>query len=257
MILRNSLILFLFSLLFNCSSFVLSGRVKNDYFDYHDSKFKCSAEKGWRDSNLYSRYQELGWNPIRKRYNEENQKIKSANVVIVGNSLIQLFEDRLIQREFPSMNVIARGIAGDMSESLRERMAENVLSLNPKVVIIEIGGNDIIFGKCLSYTEANIRGIIEDIQNYDKKIKIVFISVPPTKNTILNSVVPVLNATVQSLAREYNFTYVDLWKFMRNPDIPVIKDEYVRYTEFGKVDKIHFNEKGYEVIGQLVRPLLK
>ena len=31
------------------------------------------------------------------------------------------------------------------------------------------------------YTENNIRGIVEDIQAYDKKIKIIFLSIPPTK----------------------------------------------------------------------------
>ncbi|HMW03595.1 MAG TPA: GDSL-type esterase/lipase family protein [Leptospiraceae bacterium] len=254
MTLRNNLFFILFFFLIHCSSF---GKVKNDYFDYYDSSFKCLAETGWRDSNLYSRYLDLGWNPIRKKYNDDNQKIKSANVVIVGNSLIQLFDERLIQREFPSLNVVGRGIAGDMSESLRQRISDNVLSLNPKTVIIEIGGNDIIFGKCLSYTENNIRGIIEDIQSYDKRIKIIFLSVPPTKNKVLNSVVPALNASIQSLAKEYNFVYLDLWKAMRNPDLPVIKEDFVRYNEFGKMDKIHFNEKGYEVIGQLVRPLIK
>ena len=44
---------------------------------------------------------------------------------------------------------------------------------------------------------------------------------------------------------------------MRHPGLPIIKDEYVRYLEFGKMDKIHFNEKDYELIGQLVRPLIK
>ncbi len=256
MILRSSLVFLFLSSLINCSTFPFTGKVKNDYFNYYESNFQCHSGAGWRDSSLYSRYQELA-NPLRKKYNEDNAKIKTAKTVIVGNSLIQLFEDRLIQKEFPNLNVQARGIAGDMTESLRVRLPDNVFSLNPKTIIIEIGGNDIIFGKCLSYTENNIRGIIEDIQAYDKKIKIVFLSIPPSKNTSLNSVVPVLNATIQTLSREYNFTYLDLWKYLRHPDLPVIKEEYIRYVEFGKMDKIHFNEKGYEVIGQLVRPLIK
>jgi lysophospholipase L1-like esterase len=257
MILRSRSIFLVLSFLINCSSFPFLRKEKNDYFNYFESNFQCHSNAGWRNSDLYSRYQELLWNPLRNKYNDDNIKIKTANTVIVGNSLIQLFEDRLIQKEFPGLVVQGRGIAGDMTESLRARLKDNVFALNPKNIIIEIGGNDIIYGKCLSYTENNIRGIIEDIQAYDKKIKIIFLSVPPTKNTILNSVVPALNATIQNLAREYNFVYLDLWKQMRHPDLPVIKDEYVRYAEFGKMDKIHFNEKGYEVIGQLVRPLIK
>ncbi|MBK7057164.1 MAG: lipase [Leptospiraceae bacterium] len=257
MILRNSIIFFLISLFVSCSSFPFVGKQRNDYFNYYESNFQCHSDAGWRDSNLYSRYQELAWNPLRKKYNEDNARVKNASIVIAGNSLIQLFEDRLIQKEFPGLNAVGRGIAGDMTESLRARLSDNVFTLNPKTIIIEIGGNDLIFGKCLSVTENNIRGIIEDIQAYDKKAKIIFLSIPPTKNATLNAVVPVLNATIQSLSKEYNFTYLDLWKQMRHPDLPMIKDEYVRYAEFGKMDKIHFNEKGYEVIGQLVRPLIK
>ena len=257
MILRSSTFLIIVSLLINCSSFPFKRDSKNDYFNYHESNFQCLADTGWRNSNLYSRYIDLGWNAIRQKYNEDNAKIKTANTVIVGNSLIQLFEDRLIQKEFPGLGVVGRGIAGDMTETLRQRLPDNVFSLNPKTIIIEIGGNDLIFGKCLSFTEKNLRGIIEDIQNYDRKIKIIFLSIPPTKNASLNAVTPVLNASIQHLSREYNFIYLDLWKQMRHPDLPVIREEYIRYAEMGKMDKIHFNEKGYEVIGQLVRPLLK
>lgn len=256
MILRNSISFLLIGLFINCSTLSF-GKSRNDFFDYHDPKFQCLAEAGWRDPDLFSRYQTLGWNVFRQRYNEENAKIKSANTVIVGNSLIQLFEDRLIQKEFPNLGVVGRGIGGDMTEGLRIRLPDNVFALNPKTIIIEIGGNDLIFGKCLSFTEKNIRGIIEDIRSYDKKIKIVFLSIPPTKSSNLNAIVPILNANIQELAREYNFIYLDLWKYMRNNDLPIIKEEYVRYAESGKMDKIHFNEKGYEVIGQLVRPLLK
>jgi lysophospholipase L1-like esterase len=257
MILRNSISILVISFVISCSTFPFKRNIKNDYFNYHESDFQCLAEPGWRNSDLYSRYQTLAWNSLRQRYNEENARIKSANTVIVGNSLIQLFDEKLLQREFPGLNVQGRGIAGDMTESLRQRLPDNVFSLNPKNIIIEIGGNDLIFGKCLSYTETNIRNIIEDIQAYDKRIKIIFLSIPPTKNSSLNAIVPVLNASIQNMAREYNFIYLDLWKFMRDNNLPVIKEEYIRYAEFGKMDKIHFNEKGYEVIGQLVRPLLK
>lgn len=256
MTLKNSLLFVFVGVFVGCSSFPFK-KNQNDFFNYHETSFKCLADTGWKNSGLYSFYIEKGWNLLRKNYNDENAKLKTANVVIVGNSLIQLFENRLIQKEFPNLNVVGRGIAGDMTESLRVRLPDNVLSLHPKTIVIEIGGNDLIFGKCLSFTEKNIRGIIDDIQAYDKKIKIIFISIPPTKNATLNSVAPVLNASIQNLAREYNFTYIDLWKQMRDPDVPVIKEEFIRYGEFGRMDKIHFNEKGYEVIGQLVRPLLK
>jgi len=118
MILRSRSIFLVLSFLINCSSFPFLRKEKNDYFNYFESNFQCHSNAGWRNSDLYSRYQELLWNPLRNKYNDDNIKIKTANTVIVGNSLIQLFEERLIQKEFPGLVVQGRGIAGDMTEVL-------------------------------------------------------------------------------------------------------------------------------------------
>lgn len=247
--LKKQLIFLLLLLVFlglNCSS--LNNRDERNYFH---PKFVCLKEQGWRESDQFKRYL-VNWLGFKEHYNNENKKIVSSDVVIAGNSLVHIFRDELIKQEFPNINMIGRGIGGDMTETFLARIEENVLSLNPKTIVIEIGGNDIIQGKCLSYIEKNVVQIIDKIKSKNSKTKIIFLSVPPTGDRHLNSVVPVYNNFLSGLPYKYsNVTYIDLWEEMRDPDRPTIKTDYIR-----EKDKIHFNDAGYKVWGKLLRPHL-
>ncbi|MBE7412115.1 MAG: GDSL-type esterase/lipase family protein [Leptospiraceae bacterium] len=247
----NRLILFfvVFSLSLGCSSF---NRIfQKDNYNYYSTEFQCSDKSGWHDAAKFEAFHTI-WNLVRATYREENKKIKNSDVVIVGNSLVHLFLPELVKQEFPGVSIVQRGIGGDMSDLLIERISDNVLNLNPKTIIIEIGGNDLINGKCLSYLEKNILTLIEKIRKEGPAVKIIFISVPPTKNISLNSIVPVYNLFLSGLPKKFSSLYfVDAWSEMREKDLPIIKEEFTRPG-----DKIHFNEKGYGVWGRLIRPLL-
>jgi lysophospholipase L1-like esterase len=239
-----SLVLFLF----NCKFSRIFHKDQNNYFS---SSFQCHSGIGWREQSQYQRY--LGfWTLVRNEYQIDNRKIGNAKIVITGNSLVHLFTPNLIEREFPKKGVINRGIGGDMTETLLIRIEEDVLVLEPQVVIIEIGGNDLIQGKCLSEIQNNAIAIIEKIRNKNSRTKIVFISIPPTDVPNLNAIVPVYNSFLASLPSRFpNLIYIDTWQDMRDPDRPTIREDFVR-REIG--DRIHFNENGYSVWGRLIRP---
>lgn len=255
MILKNNIsFLLLIILLGGCKTLGLNPfrkTPKNSFFNYHDKKFQCHAGTGIRDMEKFELYKEKIWNPVKDTYNSDNKTRISSEIVIVGNSLIHIFEDRLLKQEFPNLNIVGRGIGGDTTELLRERFKSNVLSLNPKTIIIEIGGNDLIYGKCLSTIQENISNIISDVQSFNPKIKIIILSLPPTLSAELNSIVPAYNSFLIRLAKNKNLDYIDLWNEMRDVDAPTLKQEYIR-----PFDTIHFNENGYRLIGRLLRPIL-
>ncbi len=189
----------------------------------------------------------------RLRYGQENQTIKQSKVVIVGNSLVVGFEPNLMRQELPGVPIVNRGIGGDMTESLLERIEEDVLVLSPQTIVIEIGGNDLIYGKCLSSTQKNIVSIVDTIHTKNPNTKIIFIAAPPTKVPELNRIVPIYNLFLSEFTKSRkNVIYVEVWNELRKPDAPSIGDEFVRPNG----DPIHFNEKGYEVWGKKLRPLL-
>ncbi|WP_411821773.1 GDSL-type esterase/lipase family protein [Leptospira sp. 'Mane'] len=220
---------------------------------YYDPRFVCFNEAGWQNQKDFKQYIEKIWLPVRLSYNEDNKSKKSSRVVFVGNSLMHLFLPELIKKEFPTQNVTNRGIGGDMTETLLARIEEDVLVLSPSVIVIEIGGNDMIQGKCLSLIQRNFKSIIEIIHKKNASTRVIVMAVPPTKVRELNQIVPVHNLFLADFARKTkNVEYVEVWDDLRDPDELFLRDEFTR--ESG--DKLHFNEKGYEVWGKKLRPLV-
>ncbi|MBL0955602.1 MAG: lipase [Leptospira sp.] len=222
--------------------------------DYFDSNFQCFAEPGWRDDVNFKKYIEKAWLPTRLLYAEDNTKIKRSEIVFTGDSLVHLFVPDLMVKEFPGKSVTNRGIGGDMTETLLTRIDEDVLRLEPKTVVIEIGGNDFIQGKCLSLMQNNLLMIIKKIHSHNHQTRIFLIAVPPTRVKELNQIVPVYNLFLNQVARTtQNVEYIEVWDIMRKPDAPTLSDEFIRSNG----DSLHFNEKGYELWGKKLRPYLQ
>lgn len=187
---------------------------------------------------------------MRNIYREENRKIKTANVVFVGNSLIQLFPNEILTKEFPGS--VNRGIGGDMTELLLERLDEDVISLNPKAIVVEIGGNDLIQGKCLYLIENNLVRILDKLTKSLPNTKIVILGIPPVRTQSLNSVSPVINLTWISIIQSYkNVTFLDNWQWLREKDRPGLRSEF-----WLEKDKIHLNENAYKIWVEKLKPIL-
>lgn len=187
---------------------------------------------------------------MRNIYREDNERIKVANVVFVGNSLIHLFPKEMLDREFPG--AVNRGIGGDISELLLERLDEDVISLNPKVIVLEIGGNDLIQGKCLNGIEVNLAKILDKIAKALPNAKIVILGIPPVRNQNLNNISPVINLTWVAIIQSYkNAVFLDNWQWLREKDKSALREEF-----WLEKDKIHLNENAYRIWVQKLKPIL-
>ncbi len=187
---------------------------------------------------------------MRNIYREENQRIKTASVVFVGNSLIQLFPNEILTKEFPG--AVNRGIGGDITELLLERLDEDVVSLNPKAIVLEIGGNDLIQGKCLHLIENNLVKILEKLTQSLPNAKIVILGIPPVRTQNLNRVSPVINLAWVSIIQSYkNVVFLDNWQWLREKDKPILRQEF-----WLEKDKIHLNENAYKVWVEKLKPIL-
>ncbi|TGL24723.1 lipase [Leptospira bourretii] len=222
--------------------------------DYFETNFQCFAEPGWRDNSNFKKYIEKAWLPTRLLYAEDNLKIKKSDIVFTGDSLVHLFLPDLMAKEFPGQSVTNRGIGGDMTETLLTRIEEDVLVLRPETIVIEIGGNDFIQGKCLSLVQNNLLSIIQKIHVRNRNTKIFLMAVPPTRVKELNQIVPVFNLFLNQVAKTTsNVEYIEVWDKMRKTDSPTLSEEFIRPNG----DNLHFNEKGYELWGKKLRPYLK
>ncbi|TGL59574.1 GDSL-type esterase/lipase family protein [Leptospira sarikeiensis] len=223
-------------------------------FDYYHPDFHCVDKMGLRDSEFWDFYSEK-YKEAVTNYSKENDKLKKANIVFVGNSLVSSFPPEILTSEFPG--AVNRGIPGDMAEMLLGRLDSTVLNLKPSTIVLEIGGNDIRDGKCLDYLENQHRQIIQKIRTSLPNTRILILGIPPVLSKNINSVSPVVNAWWARIAQEnQNMLFLDIWPEFRRKEIPFIKEELAFVFE-GKQDPIHVNKEAYIIWARKIKSYLR
>ncbi|TGK38971.1 GDSL-type esterase/lipase family protein [Leptospira andrefontaineae] len=223
-------------------------------YDYYNPDFKCVDKVGIRDSDDWETYQKLYLEAVLL-YTNENEKLKKANIVFVGNSLIAAIPPDLIQADFPGS--VNRGIAGDMTELLLNRLDSTVLNLKPSTIILEIGGNDIRDGKCLDYIEGIHRLLIQKIRTSLPNTKVLILGIPPVLSRNVNSISPIVNAWLLRIANEnQNVQFLDIWPEFRQKGIPFIREE-LAFSIGEKKDPIHINRDAYIIWLRKIKSLVK
>ncbi len=74
--------------------------------------------------------------------------------------------------------VINAGVPGDTTGTALERLEEDVLSEEPGIVLITLGGNDLMRGVSREEAFANLRRIVETVQNEGALVVVGGIDVP-------------------------------------------------------------------------------
>ncbi|MCB1308413.1 MAG: hypothetical protein KDK30_09550 [Leptospiraceae bacterium] len=193
----------------------------------------------------------------RRTYATENARLRTAPAVITGDSIAHFFTPDRLQKYVTSMPVLNRGIAGDSTPTLANRLDADVLALNPEYVIISIGGNDLIQGRCLPDALRETRNIIQRAKRNGKS-RVILVSVPPVIMWKANAIVPYYNWQLLYLTQEINgVTYLDLWPELSRTDTPGLRPEFHQHLPDGTLDRAHFNEQGYAIFGRLLDNLLQ
>lgn len=198
--------------------------------------------------------------PNLERYKAANMELEPSKegeqrVVFMGNSIT---EGWLKARPdfFANKPYVNRGIGGQTTPQMLIRFRPDVIDLNPAVVVILAGINDIAENTGPTTLEAiagNIYSMIELAQS--NNIKVVLCSVLPAadfpwrpgKEPVKK--VRALNEMLKKYAQQNNVVYVDYHAATRN-DKDGLKDEY-------GYDGVHPNETGYKVMEPLVEKGIK
>lgn len=128
--------------------------------------------------------------------------------------------------------VINAGINGDTTESAIARMEEDVLSRDPRIVIVGLGGNDFLRGTPISTTEANLRTIVRRAQS-------------------AGAMVIVLGFRFPSLGSNYESMYERVAEQERCLFVPGVLAGILTDPAM-KSDDIHPNARGYALIAERV-----
>jgi lysophospholipase L1-like esterase len=100
-----------------------------------------------------------------------NLDSRGANIIAFGDSLTAGYGANRGE-DYPSRlsaligePVLNAGVGGDTTAAALARVDGDVLAREPRIVIVELGGNDLFHGIPIATTEANLREIVRKIQS--------------------------------------------------------------------------------------------
>lgn len=161
-------------------------------------------------------------------------------IIFLGDSLT----DRCEWAElFSNPNVKNRGLSGDKTDGVLDRLDE-ITESKPDKIFIMIGVNDIRHNVKIDSVIKNYNTIIKNIKKESPKTKIIIQSVLPVNNKIgktktTNIKVDSLNYLIKEIAKKFNIPYVDINSKLKDDEGRLDK----KYSE----DGLHINGKGYLV----------
>jgi len=142
--------------------------------------------------------------------------------------------------------VVNAGVSGDTSAGGVRRI-DWALDGNVKVVIVELGANDILRGQPVDAMKANLADIIEKCKTHGATVVLAGMEAPTNSGADYRRGI---HEAFQSLAREHNVTL-----------IPFFLDGVAGIESLNQRDGIHPNEEGTKIVVETVyrslRPLLE
>ena len=178
--------------------------------------------------------------------------ITPKDIVFIGNSITNGAEWNEL---FPRKRVKNRGISGDTSEGVYDRL-DPVVKGKPTKIFILIGINDISRGIEVETIVQNMKRIVEKIQNESPKTKIYIQSILPVnpdfgmfKTHMKPELIKEINQQYQNIAKEYKVNYINLYPHFLEEGTDKMNKNYTN-------DGLHLLGEGYLLWSKIIKPYL-
>lgn len=185
-----------------------------------------------------------------EKYASENTALgkDGADVIFLGDSLTDGCD---IARYYPEFQALNRGIGGDRTYDVLDRMQVSVYDAKPKVVVLLIGGNNVLSSYNLKQTATEYEEILKGIQGNLPDTRVVVLSLTSMggKCAVKNPEAAFLNYKIKDLAGEYGYTFVDVFTPLFDPEMMEIRAEYT-------ADGAHLTDAGYRVLSATIKPAI-
>jgi acyl-CoA thioesterase-1 len=157
-----------------------------------------------------------------------------------------------------SIPVINAGISGDTTSLALARINNDVLSKNPLIVIVELGANDVFRGVLLNSTKDNLQGIIDLLDDKNRKIYIAKFYTEVVAREMLNTVKIYDYSYQTAIINQYDDMFNAL---AESNNVELIDDIWKGVWGIHMSDAVHPNGKGYEIMANnyydAIRPYLE
>ena len=196
------------------------------------------------------------------RYRDANSALGDPQtgerrVIFFGDSITDAWH---LDQYFPGKNYINRGISGQTTSQMLVRFRQDVVDLQPAVVVILAGTNDIAGNTgpiSIPDIEANYASLVEMARAH--QIHVVFSSVKPVHNYTPQAQnffakrppekILALNAWLKSYCATNSLTYLDYFSALVD-DRGLLKKDLA-------ADGLHPNDAGYRIMTPLAESAIQ
>jgi lysophospholipase L1-like esterase len=189
------------------------------------------------------------WASKRSGWAQRVEQDKGA-VVFLGDSITQGWGEDF-SGWFPGMKIANRGISGDTTRGVLIRLKEDVLSLEPKAVVLLIGTNDLEEKAEPETIAANLKLILDELANANGKMPIVLCQVMPSsesKKRPADKIKKINQLYAAAVKGNRQITLVETWPLFADAKGDAIPAEFP--------DLLHPNKAGYDKWAKALRPIL-
>ena len=221
----------------------------------------CCLGLSWTGVEAQPQAQNRDWANF-KRYAEANKELPAPGenekrVVFMGNSITEGWV-RSSPGFFEENSYVGRGISGQTSYQFVVRFREDVIKLQPRLVVINAGTNDAAENTGpfdADITMGNIVSMVELAKA--NNIKVILTSVLPASGfgwnkdiTDAADRIALLNEKIEAYAKANAIPYVDYYKEMVSGPERSLNPAYTR-------DGVHPTKEGYAVMEALIKPAIE
>lgn len=150
--------------------------------------------------------------------------ISAGYGLAAGEGWVNLLAQRL-QREGYPYQVVNASISGDTTAGGRARLPALLAQHHPRIVIVELGGNDALRGGNLDVTRANLDAIVGTIQQAGATPLLVGMQLPPNYGS--------------AYVKRFGALFSDVAKARKVPAVPFVFEGFAEDLSQFQADRIH------------------
>lgn len=162
-----------------------------------------------------------------------------------GSGWVNLLQERLVEEKI-KINVVNASVSGDTTSGGRSRLGALLTTHKPRVVVIELGGNDALRGLPLAMTRDNLLSMTRSAQKAGAKVVLLGMQVPPNYGADYN--------------RQFQAAYMEAAKATKAALVPFFLKgvaDSPKASELFQSDRIHPTEAAHPIMLANVWPTIQ
>ena len=165
--------------------------------------------------------------------------LSAAYGIPVEQGWVSLLRARLAQRNIEVLNY---SISGETTSGGVERISQALSDNTPEIVILELGANDALQGKEISYMRQNLATMIQSAQEIGAEVLLLGMNIPPNYG--------------RAYAESFHQTYLDLAEEYQTAIVPFFLEPVALNFDMFQADGRHPTAEAQPLILDHVWPEL-